>query len=262
MDENQRLHSKRQGLKGSVTKLTAKVEDIISTDLESISEESITESRKLMASTTLAQLRAKRDQIARLDTAIAARIETEAEFEEETINADTYQFSLKERIAFLTEFVRKAGLPPPRLSLPLVSSGAVLPPTSEVDTSVVIPPEATTHTKPAHVSFSDAHDTVATPHTFQNVSRLPKLSLPTFSGDPLQWQTFWDSFNAAINSNPSLSGVQKFNYLRAQLHGDTARVIAGFPLTDHNYEYSITLLKDRFGQSYKMSMLIWKLFSI
>ena len=144
MDENQCLHSKRRGLKGSVTKLTAKVEDIISTELESISKESVTESRKLMASTTLAQLRAKRDQIAELDAAIAARIETEAEFEEETINADTYQFSLEERIAFLTEFVRKAGLPLPRLSLPLVSSAAALPPTSEVDTSAVIPPEATT----------------------------------------------------------------------------------------------------------------------
>ena len=26
------------------------------------------------------------------------------------------------------------------------------------------------------------------------VSRLPKLSLPTFSGDPITWQSFWDSF--------------------------------------------------------------------
>ena len=102
------------------------------------------------------------------------------------------------------------------------------------------------------MSSSDAHDTVATPHTFQNVSGLPKLSLPTFSGDLLQWQTFWDLFNAAINSNPSLSGVQKFNYLRTQLHGNAARVIAGFPLTDHNYEHSVTLLKDRFGQPYKI----------
>ena len=137
--------------------------------MESISKESVTESRKLIASTIFAQLRTKRDQIAELDTAIAARIETEAEFEGETINADTYQFSLEERIAFFTEFVRKAGLSPPRLSLPLVSSTAVLPPTSEVDTSVVIPPEAITHTEPAHVSSSDAHDT-------SSVTRLMTLS--------------------------------------------------------------------------------------
>ena len=94
------------------------------------------------------------------------------------------------------------------------------------------------------------HRTTDTPH--QNISRLPKLNLPHFSGDPLVWQTFWDSFEAAIHSNPSLTGVQKFNYLRAQLQGDAARVIAGFPLTNSNYEHSVVLLRQRFGQSYKL----------
>ena len=86
---------------------------------------------------------------------------------------------------------------------------------------------------------------VLTSNVYQNVSRLPKLTLLTFSGDPLQWKTFWDSFDAAVNSNGGLSGVQKFNYLRAQLHRDADCVIAGFPLN------SIALLKDRFGQPYK-----------
>ena len=63
-------------------------------------------------------------------------------------------------------------------------------------------------------------------------SRLPKLSLPTFS--PLTWQTFWDSFYAAINANPNLSGIQKFNYLKAQLQGDAARAVSGLPLSDLN----------------------------
>ena len=53
-------------------------------------------------------------------------------------------------------------------------------------------------------------------------SRLPKLTLLTFSGNPLAWLTFWDSFQAAIYLNPNLSGVQKFNYLKAQLQGDAA----------------------------------------
>ena len=47
------------------------------------------------------------------------------------------------------------------------------------------------------------------------ISCLPKLTLPTFSGDSLNWRTFWDSFYAAIHANPSLSGIQKFNYLKA-----------------------------------------------
>ena len=82
--------------------------------------------------------------------------------------------------------------------------------------------------------------------------RLPKLTLPTFSGNPLHWLTFWDSFQAAIDLNPNLSGVQKFNYLKAQLEGDAARTIEGFPLTDRNYLHAVTILQDRFGQPHKV----------
>ena len=63
-------------------------------------------------------------------------------------------------------------------------------------------------------------------------SRLPKLTLPSFSGNPLDWLTFWNSFQAAIHLNSSLNGIQKFNYLKAQLQGDTARTIDGIPLSD------------------------------
>ena len=44
------------------------------------------------------------------------------------------------------------------------------------------------------------------------VSRLPNLTLPMFSGDPLTWQPFRDSFDSAVHNCPSLSKVQKFNY--------------------------------------------------
>ena len=83
-------------------------------------------------------------------------------------------------------------------------------------------------------------------------SRLPKLTLPVFSGDPLNWQTFWDSFNAAVHTNPALGSIQKFNYLKAQLQGDAARAIAGLPLTERNYQHSIELLENRFGQPHKL----------
>ena len=69
--------------------------------------------------------------------------------------------------------------------------------------------------QPATVQSTPSFNT----HTKQNTSRLPKLSLPTFNGNPLQWQTFWDSFNAAVHSNSHLSGVEKFNYLKAQTMG-------------------------------------------
>jgi len=55
-----------------------------------------------------------------------------------------------------------------------------------------------------------------------------------------------------IHGNPNLSGIQKFNYLKPQLQGDVARMIAGLPLTDSNYQHAIALLQDRLGQHHKI----------
>ena len=243
MDESQRILAKRRGLKSSVTKLLGKIEDMTSVEIEHVSSESVTESRRLTITTILAQIRAKRDQISELDTAIAGKAQTAEELEEEICNADTYQTTLEERIAFLTEFIRKSSLTPVR---------PPPPPSREAHPRTDTEPAAT-DTHPAHVSATDTHTHDSTPSSvYHNASRLPKLTLPTFNGDPLQWETFWDSFDAAVNSNTGLSNVQKFTYLRAQVHGEAARVIAGFPLTNSNYTHSIALLRERFGQTYKL----------
>ena len=49
----------------------------------------------------------------------------------------------------------------------------------------------------------------------------------------------WDAFRSAVHDNSSISDVQKFNYLRAQLRDGAERVIAGLPLTSANYAKSI-----------------------
>ena len=107
------------------------------------------------------------------------------------------------------------------------------------------------------------HENIPQPHltepsyvpvnvTSHFTTRLPKLTLPTFSGNPLMWQTFWDSFSAAVHSNTSLTGVHKLNYLRALVTDEAAKCIAGFLLTNDNYEHSIALLRERFGQPQKI----------
>jgi len=65
--------------------------------------------------------------------------------------------------------------------------------------------------------------------------------------------TFWDSFQAVIHLNPSLCGVQKFSYLKAQLEGDAARTIEGIPLTDPNYSHAVAILQECFGQPHKVT---------
>ena len=48
-------------------------------------------------------------------------------------------------------------------------------------------------------------------------ANLPKLTLPTFSGDLITWQGFYDSFTSIIDSRKDLSEVDKFQYLLSSL---------------------------------------------
>ncbi|XP_078368716.1 uncharacterized protein LOC144652543 [Oculina patagonica] len=84
---------------------------------------------------------------------------------------------------------------------------------------------------------------------FQPKAKLPKLVLPKFRGDITQWQSFWDSFNSAIHTNPQLSQIDKFNHLHSLLEGQAARAIQGLTRTDANYNSAIELLHNRFGKT-------------
>ncbi|XP_071153114.1 uncharacterized protein [Mytilus edulis] len=50
-----------------------------------------------------------------------------------------------------------------------------------------------------------------------------------------------------------MTDVQKFDYLKAQLQNEALRTIAGFALTNANYADAIILLKERFGQTEKIT---------
>ena len=79
-------------------------------------------------------------------------------------------------------------------------------------------------------------------------AKLPKIILKKFHGDPICFTPFWDSFRSAVDDNPCLSDVDKFNYLRNLLEGSAAGAIRGLPLTAENYGAAKDLLKKRFGQ--------------
>ena len=78
--------------------------------------------------------------------------------------------------------------------------------------------------------------------------KLPKMDLKPYSGDPLEWKSFWDSFEAAIDKNTRINDIEKMNYLKSYLKGDAERAIRGFSLSNENYRATVDLLKERFGQ--------------
>eukprot|EP00117_Sycon_ciliatum_P018644 scpid5610/ scgid2568/ len=85
---------------------------------------------------------------------------------------------------------------------------------------------------------------------------LPKLTVPTFSGDTLSWPAFWDMFSASVDAQP-LPDVSKFTYLRTALSGPPNRLIAGLAVTNDNYPIALQALREEYG---KPEVIVTKLY--
>ncbi|XP_063411655.1 uncharacterized protein LOC134694570 [Mytilus trossulus] len=80
--------------------------------------------------------------------------------------------------------------------------------------------------------------------------KLPKLDLVSYNGDKLKWTGFWDSFEAAVHTNQSLTKIEKLNYLKSKLFGTANSAISGLTLSHENYDVAILILKERFGNAF------------
>jgi len=67
-----------------------------------------------------------------------------------------------------------------------------------------------------HQEPSDSHPTP------QYVTKLPKLKVAKYGGDPLNWQSFWDCFESPIDLKSHLSGAET----RVQVEDEAAVVIS------------------------------------
>ena len=79
-------------------------------------------------------------------------------------------------------------------------------------------------------------------------TRLPKQQIPSFYGDPLMFQSFWEIFDSSVNSNLYLDKISKFSYLKGLLRDKSSNAILGLSLTSENYDEAVKLLKSRFGE--------------
>ncbi|XP_049870496.1 uncharacterized protein LOC126369938 [Pectinophora gossypiella] len=78
-------------------------------------------------------------------------------------------------------------------------------------------------------------------------SKLPDLKLPEFSGNLLEWHSFWDQFTSNIRRR-NLNDVDKLLYLKSSLKGDAARLVDGFDTTNRSYKLAVDTLKARYGK--------------
>ena len=102
------------------------------------------------------------------------------------------------------------------------------------------------------ISVSDDVISVSSSSSTSVSANLPKLTLPTFSGDLITWQGFYDSFTSIIDSRKDLSEVDKFQYLLSSLRDEEKHCLQGLPLTSANYSVAKELLEGRFGRKEKI----------
>ena len=83
---------------------------------------------------------------------------------------------------------------------------------------------ATAKSRSLPVPVSSAYPAVV-PKIEKNLTKLPAIALPTFSGDVLKWPTFWNQFVASVDSNSDLPESTKLSYLRRAIKDPEAELI-------------------------------------
>ncbi|XP_018365041.1 PREDICTED: uncharacterized protein LOC108762507 [Trachymyrmex cornetzi] len=101
---------------------------------------------------------------------------------------------------------------------------------------------------PANInsSLSDSHDESVSRESGSQISRLPRISLPKFTGKIAEWESFRNMFESLVACNVSLSKVQKFHYLKTSVTGEAAVLINSLKISEANYDSAWQLLIDEY----------------
>ncbi|XP_071136836.1 uncharacterized protein [Mytilus edulis] len=245
-----KLKSRRMGNRSAVTRLLRKFADAKEIDRE-----------ELLA--TYENLQQKKKLLDKLNEQIENASETE-DIETEIVDTDEYTTNFVTKLRHFKIFIDKTSQPisnqPSHSSYQVlnVDSPPFIPTSSPeiAQTSYAAPslPQsndaARILTETSQIATSISTSSYTVPSAISSNHRLPKLTLPTFNGNILEWPSFWDSYESAVHYNPTLTDVQKF---KAQLENEAAQTITGFSLTNANYAEAVNVLIERFGQTHKIT---------
>ena len=65
--------------------------------------------------------------------------------------------------------------------------------------------------------------------------RLPNISIPCFDGNLANFKQFFDLFTSLIDSNQSLTDIEKYHYLLSSLKGQALALVSSLPIISDNY---------------------------
>lgn len=107
----------------------------------------------------------------------------------------------------------------------------------------------------SRVEESTVSESTRTSTSSRSHSHLPRITLPTFSGNIEEWEEFFSLFVSLVDSDPTLADIEKFQYLRTSLRGDAVAVISSLSLTPNNYALALTALRSRYENKRRLAAL-------
>ena len=103
-------------------------------------------------------------------------------------------------------------------------------------------------TNPTIINTSDLDSVSSNPQKNNHIdAKLPKTEIPKFNGKPIEWQSFWDQFSAAVDSKTNIPDVVKFSYLKGVLSKDVQESIRGLLIANENYSIALKIIRERYA---------------
>lgn len=97
-----------------------------------------------------------------------------------------------------------------------------------------------------NISSNSSNKSKNTANTDNNCLKLPRIELPVFTSNYLDWISFRDLFQASVGNNKSLSECQKLQYLKLSVKGEAASLIQSIQISNENYEKAWNALSNRY----------------
>ncbi|XP_061716635.1 uncharacterized protein LOC133524567 [Cydia pomonella] len=90
--------------------------------------------------------------------------------------------------------------------------------------------------------------------------KLPKITIPTFSGKYEEWMGFRDLFISLIHKNQDIDDIQKLHYLKAHLTGEAEQLLRHIPISSESYDQCWAQLESRYNNKQYLANCILKRF--
>ncbi|XP_065209976.1 uncharacterized protein LOC135838321 [Planococcus citri] len=82
--------------------------------------------------------------------------------------------------------------------------------------------------------------------------QLEKIKLPIFTGDILDWPTWWDLYSTVVHKEPRYTNVQRFAYLKTYTNEVVQSCLGELTATDANYEEAISRILENYDNKEKL----------